>query len=236
MPKKSPTQKSLSRSRSKSRSKSHSKSRSKKSHIVSFGHSGSMGTPSGRGVRKHHTRKNKNKNKKKRKTRYCRCKKPCTCTKKCSCRKKHTKKHTRRTGQRGGTTLLHPSNYPNPFPKGGPVVPGSLDGGIVKKYYNTNTNPYLPNPKSTNSNFKQEGGGFFNLAENVPGGTDILDSYWKGVTGTKNIYQSWIGGEQYVSPSPSVQPSLDAAVNIPYSPIDIPTIVKQSQLKAAVFK
>jgi len=131
--------------------------------------------------------------------------------------------------------MLNPSNYPNPFPKGGPYNPGSITNGLGKGFfYPNNTDPSLPNPKSTNSNFKQTGGGVFNLAENVPGASDLLDNYWKGVTGAKNVYQSWIGGQPYPSPDPTVQP-IENVVASNYSPPDIAAISKQSQLIASKF-
>ena len=229
MPKKSPTQISLSLTRSKSRSKS------RKNSIVSIGHDGEMGSHSGRGARKHHTKK---RNKKKR-TKHCRCKRICRCAKKCKCKKNHTKKNRKKYKkklQKGGRTrMLTPSNYPNPFPKGGPYNPGSLTNGLGKGFfYKNNTDPSLPNPKSTNSNFKQSGGGVFNLAENVPGASDLLDNYWKGVTGAKNVYQSWIGGQPYPSPDPTVQPIENVAPSN-YSPVDIAAISKQSNLIASKF-
>ena len=229
MSKNSPTQISLSQTRSKSRSKS------RKNSIVSIGHDGEMGSHSGRGARKYHTKKNN----KKRRTKHCRCKKICRCAKKCKCKKNHTKKNRKKYKkklQKGGRTrMLTPSNYPNPFPKGGPYNPGSLTNGLGKGFfYKNNTDPSLPNPKSTNSNFKQSGGGVFNLAENVPGASDLLDNYWKGVTGAKNVYQSWIGGQPYPSPDPTVQPIENVAPSN-YSPIDIPAISKQSELVALKF-
>ena len=229
MSKNSPTQISLSQTRSKSRSKS------RKNSIVSIGHDGEMGSHSGRGARKYHTKKNN----KKRRTKHCRCKRICKCAKKCKCKKNHTKKNRKKYKkklQKGGRTrMLTPSNYPNPFPKGGPYNPGSLTNGLGKGFfYKNNTDPSLPNPKSTNSNFKQSGGGVFNLAENVPGASDLLDNYWKGVTGAKNVYQSWIGGQPYPSPDPTVQPIENVAPSN-YSPIDIPAISKQSELVALKF-
>lgn len=209
---------------------------------------------------KTHTRSKKHHVKsKKYRTKYCKCKKPCRCTKKCKCRKTHKKKHhtrgkKRHTGhkkhhtrgkkhntrrkkhtlkhQKGGNkSMLNPSNYPNPFPKGGPFVPGRLSNGLGKGlYYKNNTNPYLPNPKHV-----QSGGGLMDLAENLPGGSDVLDTWWKGSTNVKNLYQSWIGGKPYVSPDPLVQPAMQPKkLNI--VPPNIPKISKQSQLTAAAFK
>ena len=209
---------------------------------------------------KTHTRSKKHHVKsKKYRTKYCKCKKPCRCTKKCKCRKTHKKEHhtrgkkhhtrgkkhhtrgkkhnTRRKKhtlkhQKGGNkSMLNPSNYPNPFPKGGPFVPGRLSNGLGKGlYYKNNTNPYLPNPKHV-----QSGGGLMDLAENLPGGSDVLDTWWKGSTNVKNLYQSWIGGKPYVSPDPLIQPAMQPKkLNI--VPPNIPKISKQSQLTAAEFK
>ena len=127
--------------------------------------------------------------------------------------------------------MLNPSNYPNPFPKGGPFVPGRLSNGLGKGlYYKNNTNPYLPNPKHV-----QSGGGLMDLAENLPGGSDVLDTWWKGSTNVKNLYQSRIGGKPYVSPDPLIQPAMQPKkLNI--VPPNIPKISKQSQLTAAAFK
>ena len=73
------------------------------------------------------------------------------------------------------------------------------------------------------------------LAENLPGGSDVLDTWWKGSTNVKNLYQSWIGGKPYVNPDPLIQPAMQAKkLNI--VPPNIPKISKQSQLTAAAFK
>lgn len=175
---------------------------------------------------------------KKNRTRYCRCGNPCRCLNRCECRKTYKKRYMRnrqrrtKRRQRGGSKkMLNSSNYPNPFPKGGPFVPGHPSNGLGKGfYYKNNTNPFLPNPKHV-----QRGGGLMDLAENLPGGSDVLDTWWKGSTNVKNLYQSWIGGKPYVSPDPLVQPAMEP-VNSTYISPDIPKISKQSQLTAAAFK
>ncbi|MDA9629923.1 hypothetical protein N9S60_00040 [bacterium] len=132
--------------------------------------------------------------------------------------------------------MLSPSSYPKPFPKGGPWSPGSSSNGLGKGYYyKNNTNPYLPNPEFNGKSFNQKGGGFFDLAKNVPGGTDLYDAWWKGKNVLKNTYQTWKGGKPFVSPNPAVQPELDKPP-VQYSPApDLTHITKNSQTKAAVY-
>lgn len=178
----------------------------------------------------------------KRRSKYCKCKRPCPCKRSCKCKrktrykKKKRKKRRTRKRQRGGSKVLNPSNYPNPFPKGGPWSPGSSSNGLGKGYYyKNNTNPYLPNPEFNGKSFNQKGGGFFDLAKNVPGGTDLYDAWWKGKNVLKNTYQTWKGGKPFVSPNPAVQPELDKPP-VQYSPApDLTHITKNSQTKAAVY-
>jgi hypothetical protein len=102
-------------------------------------------------------------------------------------------------------------------------------------YYKNNTDPFLPNPKYNGKSFNMKGGGMFDLAKNIPGGTDLYDAYWKGGNVVKNAYQTWKGGKQYVDPNPSVQPSLDKPP-VQYSPApDLTHITKTSQTKAAAY-
>ena len=236
-----------SRSRSKksptTRSKSRSHSRSNRRHIVSIGHDGEMGEPSGRGRKSiKHRRRRKHKTRRKHRTKHCKCKKPCKCKKTCKCkrktkhRKKKRKKRRTKKRQRGGSKMLNSSNYPNPLPKGGPWSPGSDSNGLGKGYYyKNNTDPFLPNPQYNGKSFNMKGGGFFDLAKNLPGGTDLYDAYWKGSNVVKNTYQTWKGGKQYVDPNPSVQPSLDKPP-VQYSPApDLTHITKTSQTKAAAY-
>ena len=121
--------------------------------------------------------------------------------------RKRTRKRTRqRRRQRGGMMQLSPSA----FPPGGPHTPGGTTNGLGKGfYYKNNTNPYLPDPLNLNNGVKnrvvQRGGRGFAL-ENIPGATDLQQTYWQLGNGVKNAYQSWIGGKHYPSPSPSVQP------------------------------
>lgn len=188
--------------------------------------------------RKHNTRKHKKRKHKTRKTRshskYCRCKKRCRCKNICKCKRKYTKHHRRkhrRKHHKGGARMLNPSDYPNPIPKGGPWDPNSISNGLGKGYfYKNNTNPYLPNPQNT-----QVGGGSYSLAENIPGGIDVLDTYWGGVNGAKNLYQSWIGGTPYPSPNPIVQPIDKPSITLQPSH-DISSITKQSQTNASGYK
>lgn len=234
----------VSRSRSKRSPTTRSRSRSRSNSIVSIGNSGEMGEPSGRG--------RKSKKRRKRRSKYCKCKRPCACKRPCKCKrktrykkKKQKKRHTKkrrakkrrtRKRQRGGSKVLNPSNYPKPFPKGGPWSPGSSSNGLDKGYYyKNNTNPYLPNPEFNGKSFNQKGGGFFDLAKNVPGGTDLYDAWWKGKNVLKNTYQTWKGGKPFVSPNPAVQPELDTPP-VQYSPApDLTHITKISQTKAAVY-
>jgi len=99
---------------------------------------------------------------------------------------------------------------PSAFPPGGPQTQGGTTNGLGKGfYYKNNTNPYLPDPLNLNNGVKnrivQRGGRGFAL-ENIPGATDLQQTYWQLGNGVKNAYQSWIGGKHYPSPSPSVQP------------------------------
>ena len=88
---------------------------------------------------------------KKNRTRYCRCGNPCRCLNRCECRKTYKKRYMRnrqrrtKRRQRGGSKkMLNSSNYPNPFPKGGPFVPGRQSNGLGKGfYYKNNTNPFF---------------------------------------------------------------------------------------------
>ena len=150
--------------------------------------------------------------------------------------KKKRKKRRTKKRQRGGSKMLNSSNYPNPLPKGGPWSPGSDSNGLGKGYYyKNNTDPFLPNPQYNGKSFNMKGGGFFDLAKNLPGGTDLYDAYWKGSNVVKNTYQTWKGGKQYVDPNPSVQPSLDKPP-VQYSPApDLTHITKTSQTKAAAY-
>ena len=151
-------------------------------------------------------------------------------------KKRRTKKRRTKKRQRGGSKMLNSSNYPNPLPKGGPWSPGSDSNGLGKGYYyKNNTDPFLPNPQYNGKSFNMKGGGFFDLAKNLPGGTDLYDAYWKGSNVVKNTYQTWKGGKQYVDPNPSVQPSLDKPP-VQYSPApDLTHITKTSQTKAAAY-
>ena len=125
-------------------------------------------------------------------------------------RRTRRRRQRRRHHQRGGRVALSPAA----FPPGGPYrIGGSTNGLGGGYYYKNNPNPYLPDPINVNTGVGrprvgksrvQRGGGF--LAENIPGGTDLQQAWWQLENGVKNAYQTWVGGKQYMSPSPSIQP------------------------------
>jgi hypothetical protein len=250
----SPTINSRSKSRSRSRSPTTSSPSKSREHIVDIDNGGrEMGEPSGRGNKtmRHRKHKKHKKHKKHNTRRKCpksckckdrrKCKRPCRCNKKTKHRRKHRGKHrrkhsTRKKRQRGGSKMLNPSNYPNPFPKGGPWNPNSISNGLDKGYfYKNNTNPYLPNPKNTRTPFSQSGGSVYNLAKNIPGGSDMMSAYWTGMNGAKNMYQSWIGGKAYPSPNPTDQPIDQQGDASSSSPPDLNAIFKKSQSVASAY-
>ena len=93
----------------------------------------------------------------------------------------------------------------------------------------------MPNPKNTRIPFSQSGGSVYNLAKNIPGGSDMMSTYWAGLNGAKNMYQSWIGGKAYPSPNPTDQPIDKPPDSSSSSPLDMSAIYKKSQLTASKF-
>ena len=113
------------------------------------------------------------------------------------------------------------------FPPG-PVWKG--DGNLDAKYYSKLNKPFLPNPKSSKKALggrktrktrktrkrrggkrkyrrRQRGGGLSSLfASNVPGFSDVRDSWWKMQEGGKNLYNQYFGFRPSTNTSAHVQP------------------------------
>jgi len=96
------------------------------------------------------------------------------------------------------------------FPPGPIYKPGVNNDA---KFYGKLNMPIYPNPKSTNngSNIRaqtaQKGGNMSSfLASNMPGFSDLRDTWWKGGEMTKDVYNQYFGYKKATNTSPGVQP------------------------------
>ena len=103
-------------------------------------------------------------------------------------------------------------------------------GELITGYAN-NTNPFLPNPKSLNSNLRvhqQKGGGFmydFGLG-------DLLLNYQKATDFGKNVWHRYKGNKKEVSANTTHQPELRKNVPYEHNTADVPRFYEIATDKA----
>ena len=105
--------------------------------------------------------------------------------------------------------------------------------------YKYNTNPYLPDPKSLNSNIKikpkmkmQKGGGLPALMEDFGLG-DLLLGYWKGSNAVANTKYRYTGAKPKVGADPMNQPALMKNLPLPYATPNVPQFYDTASNQAA---